>query len=118
MGPAGLSFRFRNQRTSAQKNFMIPNTKKLSVRKRTRWDQHCMLVIQFPISLQAEIRRNARIAELTRGLRQNLERFASRWALDFFRHPSTIAQSLGFDSSGKNSGSQESSQHTNTVLPA
>jgi hypothetical protein len=83
---------------------MMPNTPKLSDRKRTAWDRHCLLVLQFPISLQAEIRRSTRLAEVTRGWREGLDLFAPQRALEFFRHPSTIPSSLGFGPPAKDSG--------------
>jgi hypothetical protein len=95
---------------------MIPNTKKLSDHKRTTWDRHCLLVLQFPNSLQAEIRSSDRFAEVTRGVRQGLDFFSPQVALDFFRHPSTIALSLGFAPSGKHFGSDGISPHANSVL--
>ena len=97
--------------------FMLTHTTKLSDQKPIRWDQHCLLVIPFPFSLQTELRRTARFAHAKRGLRQSLVRFAPSRVLGFFLHPSTIPFSLGFSRGGKHPGSEGPPPHSHSVLP-
>lgn len=94
---------------------MRPNTKKLFNRKPIRWDQHCLLVIQFSSSLRSEIRRGARFAEMKRVLRQSLDRFAPGRALDFFRHPGLRPCRGGHP--GNSSAGQESRSLPSSALP-
>ncbi len=70
---------------------MMHTIKKFSDPMLARWDQHCLLVIQFPFSLHPEIQHSARFAEVKRGLRQSLDRFTPGRSRDFFTHPSTFS---------------------------
>ena len=69
------------------RTFMLPNTKTLSPRSPTRWDSHCLLVLQFPISLQSEVRLSARFDGVKLELLRNLSRSAPKRVRNFFLSP-------------------------------
>ncbi len=62
----------------------------LSKNKPVAWDQHCLLVLQFPISLQSEIRLSARFDGVKLELRQSGDRSVPHRTRDIFKHPSTF----------------------------
>lgn len=84
------------KQTGRPKKFMLTNTRAISGHPRPKWDQRCLLVIGFPTSLPAEVRRTARFAEAGRGVRQTRVRFAPHRALDFLLHTSVWSVSSGF----------------------
>ena len=70
---------------------MFKNITPLSDQKPAAWDQHCLLVLQFPISLQSEIRLSARIDGVKLEVRPSRDRSVPNRARDIFRHPSTFS---------------------------
>ena len=94
---------------------MSPNTKTHSGHKPTRWDQHCLLVLQFPISLQSEVRLSARFAGVKLELLRNLAGSAPKRARNFFMHPSMFRFPFGFGPAGETVESQETPTRTHSM---
>ena len=69
---------------------MFKTISPLSKNKPAAWDKHCLLVLQFPISLQSEIRLSARIDGVKLELRPMRDFAAPRRTRDIFKHPSTF----------------------------
>ena len=70
---------------------MFKTISPLSKNKPAAWDKHCLLVLQFPISLQSEIRLSARIDGVKLELRSMRDRSAPHRPRDIFKHPSTFS---------------------------
>ena len=96
---------------------MLKNIHKLSASPPIKWDKHCLLVIQFPISRQSEIRFSARFDGMKLELRQAAGRLAPHWARDFFRHPSTLPFSFSFAPFERDFGRDGTPQLAGPVLP-
>ena len=96
---------------------MLPNTKTLSVHLPARWDQHCLLVLQFPISLQSEVRLSARFDGLKLELLRNLSRSAPKRVRNFFMSPAAFRFPFGFGPAGQTVESQGKSMLTHAIQP-
>ena len=89
-------FRDRTRPAIASEFPMSHHSQKLSASPPTRWDQHCRLVIQFPISLRSQVRVSARFNGVKLELRPNLDRGAPHREREFFLHPAMLPLAFGF----------------------
>ena len=94
---------------------MLPKTTTLSAHPPTRWDQHCLLVLQFPISLQSEVRLSARFDGVKLELLRNLSRSAPKRVRNFFMSPAAFRFPFGFGPAGQTGESQGTPTHIHSI---
>ena len=94
---------------------MLPNTKTLSTNAPAKWDQHCLLVLQFPISLRSEVRLSARFDGVKLELLRNLSRSAPKRVRNFFRSPTAFRFPFGFGPVGQTVESQGTPTLTHSI---
>lgn len=103
--------------TVNQEYFMLPHAKTRSAPPPARWDQHCLLVLQFPISLQSEVRLSARFEGVKLGLLRNLSRSAPKGVRNAFMSHAAFRFPFAFDAACPGGESQGTPTLARTAQP-
>jgi len=96
---------------------MLPHAKTLSTHPPARWDQHCLLGLQFPISLQSEVRLSERFGGVKLELLRNLSRSAPKRVRNVFMSYAAFRFPFAFGPAGPGVESQGTPTLARTAQP-